>query len=155
MQNELFDNPLRHQVFLPGNGCDSWVSLYPTKVFKSTLGNLFTSSFLSESTFMLANVLLCFFVIWGGLEDRKKYLINLWQINEAHATFLLFYKCINIVFLHHNLEIKGCANFCPKKVEILENSFNLTILGLTGQLCNMRILQTSQHENSFFFLWKW
>ena len=119
MQNELFDNPLRHQVFLPGNGCDSWVSLYPTKVFKSTLGNLFTSSFLSESTFMLANVLLCFFVIWGGLEDRKKYLINLWQINEAHATFLLFYKCINIVFLHHNLEIKGCANFCPKKWRFL------------------------------------
>ena len=64
-----------------------------------------------------------FFGDLGRSWASKKYLINLWQINEAHATFLLFYKCINIVFLHHNLEIKGCANFCPKKVEILEDSF--------------------------------
>ena len=120
MQNELFDNPLRHQVFLPGNGCDSWVSLYPTKVFKSTLGNLFTSSFFVRKYLHVSKCsFVFFFVIWGGLEDRKKYLINLWQINEAHATFLLFYKCINIVFLHHNLEIKGCANFCPKKWRFL------------------------------------
>ena len=140
---KLFGNEKRHLDF----GMEHF-----SKINKRLILILKSGKCFINTIYFSLKIQIRFFGDFGRSWTSKKYLINLWQINEAHATFLLFYKCINIVFLHHNLEIKGCANFCPKKVEILENSFNLTILGLTGQLCNMRILQTSQHENSFFFM---